>query len=81
MWHPAETNLIWWALEWALLPAEINLRCPKSLRICMPSPDFLAFKVYDISDGQADRQTHCQTDRRAWLDLLTFVTFFFFHEK
>jgi len=28
---------------------ELNLRCPRSARICMPNPNFLAFVVSEIS--------------------------------
>jgi len=53
-----------WALDrfqryerlWALHPAEINSRCTRTSKL--PKPNFLAFKVYDISAFiRTDRQT------------------------
>jgi len=56
-----------WALEWAYHFSETNLRCVRSLGICVSNPNSLAFIVSDIS---AFIWTDGQTDRRTWLDRL-----------
>jgi len=51
-----------WALEWAWHPAETNLRCAGSPKICMPNskkPSSYSFR---------DLSVH--TDGRTWLDRL-----------
>jgi len=46
-----------WPLEWALHIAETNLCCVRSLGICMPNLNGLAFVVSEIS-------AFIRTDRR-----------------
>jgi len=55
-----------WALNWAWDAAGTNLRCVRSLGICMPNLNSLALIVSGIS---AFIRTDRQTDRRTWLDL------------
>jgi len=49
-----------WALEWAWHAAETNLRCVRSLGICMPNPSS-SHSFRDLS-VHPDRQTDGKTD-------------------
>jgi len=59
--HVGASQVLWWAYGrlWAWHPAEANLPIRTS-RIDVPSPNFLAFKVSQIS-------AFIRTDRRTWL--------------
>jgi len=56
-----------WALEWAWLIAETNLRCAGISGICIPNLSIVAPIVSEISTFI---RTDGQTDRRTWLERL-----------
>jgi len=56
-----------WVLEWAWRIVEINLRCPRTSRICMSNHNILGVIVGEIS---AILRMDRQNDGRTWQDRL-----------